>query len=496
MRSRLLRLWLPSAGALCALGAGVCASLAPLTSFDVLFHIASGRWILAHGFPAADPFSATASHAWFPHQWGYSVLAAWSEQWMGGAGPAWLAGLVLAGGILLLWHTLVRAAGRGGLVGLLCLFLALLAQAHTWDAQRGHQVGTLLFIAVAAICMHHRQAQRGWWGVWLLVPLCALWANVHGSWLAGPALAGCVGVGMLIDGRRSARRAPALVLCGAAALAVLAAALSPEGLRTCVYPLRFVTAGRGGGIMEWHPMDPANPNAQAVLLLTLILGAVLVRGPRRPVALVLPAAGLVAASVLAERFTPMAGAWLAVGVAALLPHGSRQEAGRLGAALQRVDDRLAAYHQRASGWLWPLGGLVLVAGVALTAPPPLAARLHPALFPVEPLRALCRLPPGRVLNTYRFGGAVSALCGPGHKVFIDGRNDVFPSRVHRAYRRVVLCEPGWREVIEAYDPDYLLWSRVLWGPKLLEALGVEGGWRSVVEDQVGVLWVRKRDDDH
>lgn len=476
---------------------GLGAALSRLTSFDVFFNIASGRWILAHGFPRDDPFSLTAPHAWFPHQWGYGVLAAGSVERMGGAGPAWLAGLVLAGTILLLWRILARAAGRGGLVALVCLLLALLAQQHTWDAQRGHQVGTLLFVAAVAVCLRHRGAPRGWRGVWLLVPLCALWANLHGSWLAGPALAGAVGCGMLFDRRGSkapASKAP--VLCGAALLGILAAAASPEGFRTCLYPLRFVSAGRGGGIMEWHSMDLANPNAQAVVVLAAVLLALWVRGPRRPLALMLPAAGLVAASVLAERFTPLTGTWLAAAVAELVPASFGQQAGRLAGALGRVDGKLAAYHRQASGWTWPVGALAAAGVVFLAAPPSLSDRMDPAMFPVAPLRALCQLPPGRVLNTYRFGGAVSALCGPDHKVYIDGRNDLFPPRVHRDYRRLVLLEPGWREVLAAYRPDYLLWSLVPWGGELLDALKVEGGWRCVVEDPVGVLWLREYNGHH
>ena len=137
---------------------------------------------------------------------------------------------------------------------------------------------------------------------------------------------------------------------------------------------------------------------------------------------------------------------------------------------------------------------MVLAGVTVymaCAPVALEQNMHPDYFPINSLKALAGQPPGRVLNRYRFGGAVSAIAGPGHKVFIDGRNDMFPEPVHEQYRKLVLMEPGWREILNSYHPDYILWSSINRGEGLYEVLKLEGDFELVVEDRVGMLWVRK-----
>jgi hypothetical protein len=125
----------------------------------------------------------------------------------------------------------------------------------------------------------------------------------------------------------------------------------------------------------------------------------------------------------------------------------------------------------------------------------LTRRLDPAFFPIRALQAVCLQPPGKVFNTFRHGGAISALCGPGYKVFIDSREDLFPPAIHSDYRRIALVEDGWREALRRYDPDYLFWSRELYGWRLLERLDLKHDWRVIVDEPVGGLWVRVRDPE-
>ena len=481
-----LRHVLPGPATCIALAVALPAALSLHESWDLMFSIASGRWILEYGFPVGDPFSLTADSAWFPHSWGFCVLAELMVRALGGAGPAVLMGLVLAAEILLIGR-LVGEARAGGLFWLVLVLLVLWAQWYAFGAERAYQFGNLCFAAGLWLALRWRAGAD--WAAWLFVPLVAAWANLHGSWIVGPALLGSCALGALIDAGRLQRRH--LLAAAASAAAFGAAALSPEALHTCLYPFRLVLGIHTRQIAEWHPWSLADGSGRALGILCLIAVWSLARSRDRSWSLLLPTAGLTLACVGNERFAPLAGIALAVTAA----YHAAEKGGHAGLPLQlagaidRIDGWLKSWRKAASGALWPFAAVVAVGAVAHINPVGLAERLGPRDFPIEALQALCDRPPGRVLNTYRYGGAVSALCGPEYKVFIDGRNDPFPQSVHDDYRKLALLEPGWREALERYDPDYILWTRIGHGGPLLQILHGQGGWREVAGNEMGVLLV-------
>jgi hypothetical protein len=153
---------------------------------DTYLHVAAGRWMLAHwALPAHDPFSYTSAGA----------------HW---AAPEWLAEIVLA--------AIYAAAGWGGLVlvtiacfgvslGLLTRFL--LRSCEPFSALIAATLG-MAMVEPHLLARPHMLALplMVWWSGALfaardtgdgppfrLLPVMALWANLHGSFLFGLALA-------------------------------------------------------------------------------------------------------------------------------------------------------------------------------------------------------------------------------------------------------------------------------------------------------------------
>src|SRR5438094_1374491 len=64
--------------ALALFGFGMTDSSFMFADGDTIWHVATGRWILAHGtIPATDPFSfSAAGHPWVTHEWLSEVLMA------------------------------------------------------------------------------------------------------------------------------------------------------------------------------------------------------------------------------------------------------------------------------------------------------------------------------------------------------------------------------------------------------------------------------------
>jgi hypothetical protein len=136
--------------------------------------------------------------------------------------------------------------------------------------------------------------------------------------------------------------------------------------------------------------------------------------------------------------------------------------------------------------------LVLLAGVSWQQPVPVEQGLLRSRFPLTCFEALRKLPPGRVMNRFTLGGAISYFAGTDYKVFIDSRNDPFPQPIHDDYTRILWLEPGWEESFARYDPDYLLWDEENPGNILLSNLQQRGGWREEAREGPYVLWVRTR----
>jgi hypothetical protein len=480
---------LPGPAALLALYLGVRLGLSPLKHFDLFFHLAGGRYVLEHGFSRVDPFSVTGTAGWVPHEWSFGVLAVLLVKGLGAAGPALLTGALVAANVLLLWAALGRVAQRRGLLALGALGLILAVQSPTWTQERPFHLGHLLFaLAVLGVQAWRAGNDRLLW----FAPLLGVaWANLHGSWLLGPALLGSTAVGHALDD--PGQRPRAVRALAASIVMFLAAALSPSGPSIWLYPVEHSLLRSTQNINEWVPINLAAGWSWAYLALLGMALFYVGQAPARRIAILLPTLGLGLAALKVQRHAPFAAVIIAV---ALLEHAAQgRELGwpeALRRPLRALDDAFARWSSAAHGALWPAMALLVLAGVSWQNPVPVEQGLLRRRFPLSCFEALGKLPPGKVLNEFAIGGALSYFAGTDYKVFIDSRNDPFPQPIHDDYMRLLWLEPGWEESLARYDPDYLLWEWDSPGNILLEQLQLRGGWREEVRDGPYVLWVRAR----
>jgi hypothetical protein len=484
-------LLIPGPAALLALYFGVRLGLSPLRHFDLFFHLAGGRYILEHGFTRVDPFSLTGTAGWVPHEWGFGVLCVLLVKALGAAGPALLTGTLVAANMLLLWAAIGRAAPKRGLLAFGVLGLVLIVQSPTWTQERPFHVGHLLF----ALAVLGTQAWRAGNDrlLWFAPLLGVVWANLHGSWVLGPALLGATAVGHALD---APEQRPRAVRALAASVAMfLVAAVSPSGPGIWLYPLKHSLLRSTQNINEWVPINLAAGWSWVYLAL---IGAALFcvgQAPMRRIAILLPTLGLGLAALKVQRHAPFAAVLVAM---ALLEHAAQGRGlgwpERIARPFRALDQAFARWSASARGAIWPALALLVLAGVSWRNPLPVEQGLLRQRFPLDCFAELRKLPPGKVLNAFVIGGALSYFAGPDYKVFIDSRNDPFPQPIHDDYVRLIWLEPGWQESLARYNPDYLLWEWDSPGNILLEQLQLRGGWREVVRDGQYVLWARAQSD--
>ena len=235
-------------------GLSALIAAAPISDNSFLTHLATGRLILDGGLPKQNPFLYSSTAFPVPSYWWSILLGA--VDWAGGATGLRLLTAALAG---LLGALLVRMAASAEApelaaaasvraaasvpaaaaqqerspLGLLAVllpaglgFICLL----TFLNGRPHLIG---FVLLALMVLVWKEGRSPWW----LVPIFAIWVNVHGSWLYGLIVLGMYLVATTVDTRRLMPKQ--FAAGGTAVLGVLiGGALYPERFALLLLPAK------------------------------------------------------------------------------------------------------------------------------------------------------------------------------------------------------------------------------------------------------------------
>ncbi len=446
------------------------AALHCLVTPDLWWHLASGRWILAHRtVPRTDVFTWTISdHAWVDLQWLTDVLMVSVWQWAGPEGLilgkalafAVAAALAVAAG---------RAAGGGAAAAGLAGGLAVLASAERTLARP--EIATYVGLGLTLLAIHRVRAGCRRWA--FVPPVTALaWANLHALAFLGPATV-LLHAGLSVlerhlperlrgdpanDPAKGDRAARDLGLSGvAAAIALLA---NPYGFATWTFPLTLLRRIDGSHevfarILEFAPLldDPGDPILRSFWVLLVIVAAVLLgRLPRLALAPVLSLVPFLFLAFLARRNVPLF-AWAAVPV--LAPALSSLARARF-ARLRTVRVGRAA----------PALAMVLVGIALLGGASPRLLGLHrdrglavtPGLFPEDCLVVLDAAGPDtgeRLFHDLDFGGYL-VWRNPARRSFIDGRLEVCGPDWFERFVRAHEDPAAWERLRDSWDLDALL----------------------------------------
>jgi hypothetical protein len=231
-------------------GAGACALLAGIGA-DARWLAALGREIVERGgIPEGVPYAAAPSVEWVNVPV-LGELIFHGLQSLGGDRGLVLAQVVAASAALALLAFDMRARRVPDAAGAVVLLAVFFAAAPALIIARAQMFSLVLFCATLLLLRSETRAPSR--RIWLLVPLVALWANVHGAVLVGLAVAGAYLVLERI------RREPVVVL-GVWTASVCALLLTPAFLDSGDYylgVLRSEAAVRGEGM--WAPLSPHSP---------------------------------------------------------------------------------------------------------------------------------------------------------------------------------------------------------------------------------------------
>lgn len=239
-----------------------------LRDADTLWQIKIGQWILEHrALPTTDIYSFTrAGEPWISSSWLSQVLFALVYEPSNWSGVVILTSLAIGATAAIFVH-LLEPYLEPARAFLLVTPLLFMSMGHF--LARPHMLALPVMVAFVGGLL--AAADRRTAPSWLLLPLMALWANLHGGFVMGLALIGAIGLDALASADRKDRFALAArwAVFGLAALA--AACCTPYGWNTLLASTKILSLGKLlSMIWEWMPADFSSLDLFGASLLGLI----------------------------------------------------------------------------------------------------------------------------------------------------------------------------------------------------------------------------------
>lgn len=450
-----------------------------LSDASIGMHVRTGDLIRATGaLPHSDPFSFASSGAqWFAWEWLTEVLVSALHSAAGVAGLGLAALALMLGTAALLLRNCVRRSG----LSLVCVLISLAGfQTCLMHALARPHLITWIFLSLTVVAIE-LERQRPSWRLWTLIPLCVVWANLHGAFPVLPAYVGLTGVGLALERRwPEARR---LVVC--AVVAGVGTVLNPYELELHRHMVRFLTSPWATQmVQEFHPPSPSL-GEQYWWFLAIGVGAaasIVSLAWRRQWADALVGLFFLGIATRSARHIP-----LLVIVAAPLIAGEAARLWRYASKEFRSLDRDLLPQLSRHSWLLPalLAGAFVFRG-ELGLPTDFPAKHFPGDLVTRHSEMLAA---GRVLSTDAWGDYLIYRGYPRQRVFMDGLQDFFGPKLGEDYLEMMSAGPRTAALLEEWRFNVALVPR----KKALSGwLKQQGQWRLVEETPLAALYVKSQ----
>lgn len=477
----------------------------PTESYDIWFHIATGRWIAFNGsIPTKDTFSQNSTRKWQPHSWLFD-LASFYLSGRPSALPSHdgirnlllLKGTLCGIGFVILMDSAFRLCGNQPISFLLSL-AAIYASLPLLDI-RPHALTVFLFIVCLHLLMFIGESTN-WRSIalklgWLF--LCsAVWVNTHGGFLVGivasfafTLVALVIGRSELIQWLRCGERISTRVIAYMLApLVMLIGSLcNPFGVHALTYPLTYwLTETRYATtiVVEWLPPNFKSPFDYVFLMLLclcIVLPAISTPASHgrsdvrvRLNSLALLCAMLAAMALTSRRNICLFATCSVPFIALALPNAFQH--GTLSKPFMRN---------------WHIITVMSIAVILILSRGALMALHSPVreeLFPYSAVEFMkVNSLPTPIFNPYHWGGFLMAAFDGRVKVFVDGRADIYSAQFLKRYRDAKNGSHDWDEFLDEHAVKTAL---VDVATPLFGLIVVSPKWRMLYRDITAAVLVR------
>jgi hypothetical protein len=456
---------------------------------DTGWHIRTGQYIIAnHHVPTQDLFSfSKPGAAWFAWEW-LSDLCFAALYALGG-----LKAIVLFAAALICTYAtlLVRYAIWRGSNALLAAFFTFLAVGSSTlhFLARPHLFTLVLVPACLWLLEADRRKNTRW--VWALVPVTAIWTNLHGGFLVFLACLALLVAGTTIEVWMGRRRWPEIRRYSALLMACSAASfLNPYGIALHTHIVEYLRLDWIRNMVQEFQAPTFRSEGQiqfeALLVIGLVVTGFLLK--RRMVTESRWIMFLAHSSLFSVRHAPLFAAIAGPIVASEISAwwSASAEGGKkssiIGILYQIGKDITPSFRWTS---IWPAAAILAL--VLIDAP-----LKWPRDFPVEafPIKMIhenaALLQSARLLTTDQWGDYLIYSYYPKQKVFFDGRSDFYGEKLGQEYFHLLQGAYDWQAILRRHRFDVALLP-VEW--PLASLLKLDPAWKVVKDDGRAVLFV-------
>ena len=459
----------------------------PISDADFWFHLKTGQYVFQHGqAPHTELFSFTftgipwVAHGWLAGTLFYAVYSA-----VGLYALIFIFAILAA---LSFWIVLRNTPAHPFIIA-----FALVLGIWTVLPNIGvrPRVFTLLLASIFIVVLQDYSRRGAGRRIWLLIPLMALWANLHGGFVIGWALILLAMMGVVLDAWTGAEklrsvwsrlRTMAVVLVGC----LFAALVNPYGIQIYEPARRALSSSvYSRVIVDWVSPNFHQPELLPLLALILLSITVFALSPKRikPSELLLFVATLYA-TMKAQRNMLIFAVVAAPLLARYMQHWIDST------PLKRMRDGSRSANRQAA--------LIVLSVIMLLPLPLFISRLRATAY-AEPQQQRMKVPIKAVEymrrnqltgNTFTFpsiwGGYVIWEL-PSNPVYIDGR-DVYPERFVDEYVEMIRGRADWQAPFSRYGVSLVLIEP---GSLLARQLDVTTEWERVYQDEMSSVYKRR-----
>lgn len=270
-----------------------------------------------------------------------------------------------------------------------------------------------------------------------------------------------------------------------AAASIAAVAVNPNGFK--IYTISFITmhVRVKQYIQEWLPPDYSEP-VQAFFLFFLCLTGILIIIQWKKILLIdavtfgvfgyLALTGRRNIAPFAVIAVPIASRTIGGLLARITKTSGKVPAKRLNPSLSRVVNL----------FLVSLLGLAVLGKGFYNGHPVIVGSAIEKDYPVKVLDQMeTENLSGNLLNEYNWGGYL-AWAAEDYPVFLDARTDLYGDEVFNDWFTMIFAKEGWLNLINQYEIQIVL----LYPDRPLVEKLIEDGWKTAVQDQVGIVLYR------
>lgn len=467
-----------------------------LVDGDTGWHIRTGQYVLQHGsVPRSDLFSfSKAGQPWFAWEWLADAVMALLHEWSGLKGVVLLAGVLIPLAATIVFRQMM-ARGANLFVALVTALLGVGASS-VHNLARPHVFTTLLVAVSMWVLERDRRSPSR--TIWLLVPLTAVWTNLHGGFVALVACLALASAGNCIEGwlfaearaerwLRAKRYGLLTAACAAATL------VNPYGFNLHVHIADYLRSDWIRNVVQEFQSPSFRNEAmlqfEVLLVVGVIAAASLIR--RGAWAAALPVLFWAHMSLGSVRHIPIffvvAGPAIADEVTRWWKAGAdaTSRTSFLG-ILNSLSHDLSPGFLRAS--LWPL---VVVSGLVVLDRPLKWPKDFPSeKFPVSLVdRYGAELARSTVFTSDQWADYLIYRSWPQQKVFFDGRSDFYGQELGQQYLRLLEGRPDWENILRRYNFDVVM-APPEW--PLASLLKGDASWEIVADTGQAILLRRKQ----